>query len=173
MQEDWKASIAKVAHWKQIANENDKLGAFPWHLPRVAASKAMIAQAEAHVGISFSPPYREFLSLADGWRGFFVSTDLFGTEDFLSGRAIEVRNRLDVREYISGARLNDRDLVPIGASDVDMDVFLLISETATQNSGEVIWLAGSEVDRYLDFQEFFEAMINYNARLAQRLISQR
>ena len=173
MQEDWKALIAKIAHWKQITNENDKLGAFPWHLPRVAASDARIAEAEAHVGVSFSAPYRELLSLADGWKGFCVSADLFGTEDFLSSRAIEVRDRPYVQEYISETGLSNRDVVPIGASDVDMDVFLLISDTAVQSPGEVIWLAGSEVDRYLDVHEFFEAMVNYNARLAQQLISQR
>lgn len=173
MQEDWKASIVKVAYWKQVVNENDKLGAFPWHFPAVAAGGAKIAEAEAYVGASFSALYREFLSLADGWKGFCISTDLFGTKDFLSGRAIEVRDRPDVQEYISGTGLSHQDVVPIGASDVDMDVFLLVSDTAVQSPGEVIWLAGAEVDRYPDFREFFEAMLNYNARLAQQLINQR
>ncbi len=172
MQEDWKASIAKIAYWKQIINENDKLGAFPWHLPRVAASDARIAEAEAHIGASFSAPYRELLSLADGWRGFCVSTDLFGTEDFLGERAIEVRDRSDVQEYVFDAGLSYQDVVPVGASDADTDVFLLVSDASPQRAGEVIWLAGSEVDRYADFREFFEAMVNYNARLAQQLINQ-
>jgi len=174
MQEDWKASIARIAYWKQIMNENDKLGAFPWHLPKVAASEARIAEAEAHMctsfsASSFSESYREFLGLANGWNGFFVSTDLFGTDDFLSGRAAEVRNRPDVQEYVSSLGLPDGMAVPIGASEVDKDVFILVSETSTIRPGEVLWLAGSEVDRYPDFHEFFEAMVNYNARLAQQL----
>lgn len=173
MQEDWKASIVKIAHWKQIANEHDKLGVLPWHLPKVAASEAKVAEAEAHMEMSFSAPYREFLGLANGWKGFFVSTDLFGTDDFLSDRAKEVRNRPDVQEYISSLGLSEDVAIPIGATDVDMDVFILVSETSPDIPGAVLWLAGSEVDRYPDFREFFEAMVNYNAGLAQKLAAQK
>jgi hypothetical protein len=170
---DWKESIARIVHWKQVTNDNDTLGAFPWHLPRVAANSARIAEAETHMGVPFSPAYREFLSLADGWVGFCVTTDLFGTEDFLSGRAHEVLRRPDVAGYLSESGLPARYVVPLGASDVDMDVFLLVSEAAKQCSGQVMWIAGSEVERYSDFADFFEAMVNYNARLAQQLADQR
>lgn len=169
MQEEWKASIVKIVHWKQVANEHDKLGAFPWHFPKVATNEAQIVEAETFMGSSFSAPYREFLGLANGWNGFILSTDLFGTEDFLNGRALEVRKRPDVQEYISSLGLSAEMIIPIGASDADMDVFMLVSENSPTNAGEVLWLAGSEVERYPDFREFFEAMVNYNAQLAQKL----
>ena len=121
------------------------------------------------MGRSFPAAYREFLSLADGWKGFIVSTDLFGTEDFLNGRALEVRNRPDVREYIHTLGLQEEAVIPIGASGTDMDVFILVLEDTPSDAGEVLWLAGSEVERYQDFREFFEAMVNYNAELAQKL----
>jgi hypothetical protein len=173
MNEDWKASIAKIVHWKQITNENDTLGAFPWHLPRVAGTPGRIAEAEKCAGVPFSASYREFLGLADGWRGFCVTTDLFGTEDFLTGRAAQVRQRPDVSEYISLSDVDARFVVPIGASEADMDVFLLISEASPIQGGIVIWTAGGEVDRYPDFRAFFESMVNYNARLAHQLVAQR
>lgn len=69
-------------------NEHDELGAFPWNLPKLAANKYRIAQAETSMGMSFSAPYMEFLNLANGWNGFIVSTDLFGTEEFINGRAL-------------------------------------------------------------------------------------
>jgi hypothetical protein len=172
MREDWKASITKIAYWKQIANENDALGALPWHLPRVAASPAKIADAERHMGVSFSLEYREFLTFADGWQGFCITTDLFGTQDFLSDRARCVLDRPDLQEFIAEANLAAEFVVPVGASDVDMDVFLLISELSEDSPGEIIWIAGREIDRYPSFQQFFEAMVNYNARIAQQLAAQ-
>jgi hypothetical protein len=169
MQQDWKTSIVRMAYWKQLLNEHDKLGAFPWHLPKVAANEARIAEAEARLERPFPAAYREFLGLADGWKGFIVSTDLFGTDDFLDGRASEVRNRADVQEYISSLGVAEETVIPIGASGSDMDVFILVSENYPTHAGEVLWFAGSEVERYTDFREFFEAMVNYNAELAQRV----
>jgi hypothetical protein len=171
MPDSWKALIAKIAYWKQTTNENDKLGAFPWHLPKVAANETRIGEAEAHMGTSFSAPYREFLSLADGWKGFCVATDLFGTDDFINGRSSEVLKRPEVQEYLSTANFPNGVVIPFGASDIDLDIFLIISETSPQNAGEVVWLAGTEVDRFADFRQFFEAMVNYNARLAQKLMA--
>ncbi len=169
MKQNLKASIVKIVGWKQLAHECDKLNALPWHLPKVAATGAQIVEAERCMGKPFSAPYREFLTLANGWKGFIVSTDLFGTEDFQSGRALAVRNRPDVQEYMSSLELAERDVVPIGASDADMDVFLLISESSPERQGEVLWLAGFEIDKFKDFKDFFESMVNYNADLAKNM----
>lgn len=74
-----------------------------------------------------------------------------------------------MQQYIASLGLQEEVVIPIGSSKADMDVFILVSERSSKNAGEVLWLAGSEVERYPDFREFFEAMVNYNAELAQRL----
>ena len=169
MNEDWKASIAKIVYWKQMIHDLDELEAFPWHFPRTAATGEQIARAEDHMKARFSKSYRDFLSLADGWEGFCITTNLFGTPEFLDGKADEVRGRLDVQDYLLSVGISDSYVVPIGAAEFDTDVFLLISEESGGLAGEVIWIAGEEVDRFPDFRDFFEAMINYNARIAQNL----
>lgn len=173
MQEDWKALIAKIAYWKQIANDNDDLAALPWHLPKIAASEGDIQLAEDRIGVRLSASYRNFLTRANGWQGFFVLTNLFGTDTLTENLRREILIRPDVAEYISESDIDERCIVPIGASDADRDVFLLVSEDSQKCSGEVIWLAGAEVERFSDFRSFFEAMINYNARLAQQLTAQK
>jgi hypothetical protein len=48
-------------------------------------------------------------------------------------------------------------LLPIATTLEDRDLFVLDLET-----GEVIWLAGEEIDRYPNFDEYFAAMVAYN-----------
>lgn len=169
---DWKADIARVVYWKQAAAEHDKANALTWKLPRVGANMEAIAEAERALSRRLSAEFREFLAFADGWQGFYVSTDLFGTADFTAHRDQRVADRPEVQSYIAGNSLRPDEVVPIGASDFDLDVFLLISDGATTLPGGVLWLAGQEVERYRSFHDFFAAMVNYNARIANKLAAQ-
>jgi SMI1/KNR4 family protein SUKH-1 len=170
---DWKAEISRIVHWKQISAENDKLKALPWHLPKVGASEEDVAHAEAFMGTKFSSELKEFLTLANGWKGFHVLTDLFGTDDFLSGRAHEVLRRPELAEFITAQGWSRGEATPIGASDLDLDVFLHISPESSVLPGGVVWFASEEVDRYLTFHDFLSAMVNYNARVANKLAQRR
>jgi hypothetical protein len=169
---EWKAEITRIIHWKQFAAQHDKRHALLWNLPKVGAGPDQIDLAEAKVGAPFSDEYKELLALANGWEGFFILTDLFGTEDFLNGRAEEVRNRPELKDFLERSVFTVADVVPIGASDKELDVYLLISPRSAVMPNAVLWWANEEVDRYPTFREFFAAMVNYNARIANKLAQQ-
>ncbi len=164
---DWKLEIVRVVYWKQIAHQHDPEHTLPWHFPEVAARPDRIAAAEQAAGASFPGQYKEFLGFADGWKGFHVNTDLFGTGDFLDGRSLRVLRRPDVQSFIRKAGLER--VIPVGASDVDSDVFLLALDTSKVLPGGVVWFGDDEVDRYQSFHEFFASMVNYNAYIAKKM----
>lgn len=166
---DWKAEIARIVYWKQIAADHDTNKALPWHLPRVGATPESIAMAEHAIATPFPQQFKEFLRYADGWQGFYVTTNLFGTKEFLDGGAGLVRRRPELAAFLSDKNLNEIEVIPIGASDFDLDVFLLFSEKSKILPGGVLWFANEEVDRFDSFEQFFSAMVNYNARIAQKL----
>jgi hypothetical protein len=166
---DWKAEISRIVYWKQMIAENDRLNAYPWHLPRVGATHEDIALAEKAVGLSFSPQYEEFLRYANGWQAFVIAVDLFGTKDFLDGRSKKVMQREEISTFVKKHGFDSNDFVAIGASETDLDVFLHFSPSAKTLSGGVLWFANEEVDRYESFADFFSAMVNYNARIADRV----
>lgn len=169
MLEEWKSEIAKIVHWKQIAAECDKQGAIPWHLPKIGATPQRILEAEREIGRQFSDDFKELLSLVDGWTAFCVLTDLFGTVDFVAGRAEKIMKNPEIRAYLVHSGFNLGHVIPIGGSDVELDVFLLISPVSTLEPNAVLWWAGEEIDRYKTFKDFFSSMVNYNAQIAGSL----
>ncbi|WP_211473824.1 SMI1/KNR4 family protein [Collimonas humicola] len=169
MTTDWKSEIARIVYWKQIAADHDKKKALPWHLPRVGAKPENIASAEKIIGTSFSHQFKEFLGYADGWQGFHVLTDLFGTKEFIDGKSNLVLKRPELAAFLDTNNLSDAEVISIGASDFDLDVFLHFSPSSKMLPGGVLWFANEEVDRYESFAEFFTAMVNYNARIAQKM----
>jgi len=167
MTADFKAEIVRIAYWKQIAAQHDKLGALPWHLPKIAASEEKIAKLRDVAGISLPDDYIAFLRLADGWKGFLVLTDLFGTEDFLTVRSREFVGRPDVQYFLRRSGIVPDSVVAIGASEFEPTVFLLVSVRSDFLPGGVIWLSSEEIERYPSFSEFFSSMVNCNAKVAQ------
>ena len=172
MSVDWKADIVRIAYWKQVAAEHDALRALPWHLPAVGASEAEISAAQDGAGVQFAPEFKDFLRHADGWRGFYVLTDLFGTSDFSAGRSQLALNREDVAEFLASKSIREQEAYVLGASELDLDVFIGLSPHAATLPGGVIWMAGVEVERYSSFSCFLASMVNHNARIAKQLASQ-
>ena len=166
---DWAQEISRIVSWKQLIADRDSLHAFPWHLPRVGAKLEQITQAENVVGVEFSQQFREFLTLANGWQGLVVSTDLFGTKEFVEGKAREVLKRKELLAFLREHGLSSGQVVPIGASEFDLDVFILISPSSSFMPGGVLWFANEEVDRFSSFAEFLASMAAYNERIAQKL----
>jgi hypothetical protein len=109
------------------------------------------------------------LSLANGWPGFHVLTDLFGTDE-ISGQLESVMRRPDVEAFLFSAKIPKHSLIPIGASNEDIDLFLLVSDKESSLPGGVIWLAGHEVERFSTFSDFLSAMVNYNAIIAREIV---
>lgn len=164
---DWKTAIATLVQCKQRIADRDRLDALPWHLPAVAASDDRIADAERAAGFAFPSAYRRFLAHADGWRGFYVLVDLFGTADIVDGGARDVLVRPEVASFVR--TIGSDQVIAIGASEQETDVFLLVGPDSAALPGGVIWWADEEIDRFDDFAAFFTAMIAYNERVAERL----
>ena len=167
---DWKAEIARIVYWKQVAADHDKNNTLSWHLPRVGAKQETIKLAEEAIGILFSSQLKEFLACADGWQGFHVLTDLYGTEEFLLGKPKSVLQRPELLAFLKASNLVEADVLVIGSSEFDLDVFLYVSMESQILPGGVLWFANEEVDRYESFADFLCAMTNYNAKIAQKMM---
>lgn len=161
---NWKQRIIELVAVKQMLDERDPTGLWEYRLPSVAATAEQLAAVEGVLGEPLDPMYRNFLEHAGGWPSFWQGVDLFGPEELLGGEhfrhAIEVLSVLD--DFIfESAGLSRSDLLPIAASRLDMDVFVM-TRCSTFSPGIVVWLAGSEVERWPNFEEFFLAMMDYN-----------
>jgi hypothetical protein len=168
---DWKQYIIELILVKQKLADLDTKGLWPHSLPAVAASEARLAEVETHLGGTLDPAFRMFLLHADGWPAFYQTVDLFGSKDLLGNDRF--RHAAEMLEYVeanvlSQGGLRREELLPIAVSPVDLDLFVMIRRS-TPHPGMVVWLAGSEVDRFADFGEFFRAMADYNRLEVQHL----
>lgn len=60
------------------------------------------------------------------------------------------------------------EVIAIGASDFEVNVYLLVLDAATQRPGGIAWFDHEEVDRYESFGDFPAAMVDYSARIAEK-----
>lgn len=71
-------------------------------------------------------------------------------------------------DVINSSGFKREELLSIAVSDSDKDMFV-ISNLKSNNPGIVIWFAGEEIERYISFDEFFLAMIDYNREVLSDL----
>jgi hypothetical protein len=160
---NWKEQIAVGWLVKQAMMETDIEKIFPYHLPKVAAGKAEIDEAERALGQPLDERYKEFLRNANGWPAFWHSADLFGTQDLIGGErknAGEFLLSMLPDSVLSQNNLNRADLLPICATKLDKDIFVL-GRPCSPSPGIVVWFAGEEVERFPTFDDFFLAMVEY------------
>ncbi len=101
---------------------------------------------------------------ANGWPAFYQSVQLFGTEELLGNAAMN--NALRIVSYLDDSVLKTSGvgrtaLLPVAATDMDMDVFAF-DRTGSSSQAPVIWFAGTEVQRFGSFSDYFLAMVDYN-----------
>lgn len=167
---DWKRRVVELVLIKQRLADADKEELWEHHLPGVAATSAQLTAVEAKHG-KLDASYREFLSVAGGWRGFFQTVDLLGPDDLLGGarwkRAVELLGYLEPG-VLHAAGVNRDELLPIAVSSVEIDLFVMTRPMSRQ-PGVVIWFAGDEIERFSSFDEFLAAMRDYNRREIEQL----
>ena len=164
MSVDWKKEISILVYIKQIMSDLDNDHLWQYHLPEVAASEIDIITLEKHLGFKLDSQYAGFLRHANGWRCFYQSVDLFGTRELLNSEIYkQAKLMLDAidENAMKVSELQKDDLLPIGATTLDMDMFFL-GKPSSKHSGEIFWFTGQEIDRYPDFDEFYFAMVDYN-----------
>ncbi len=171
---DWKQRIVELVLVKQKLAELDTKGLWQYRLPSVAATEGRPKRLEAHLGEALDPAYRAFLLHADGWPAFYQTVDLFGSDELMGNdrfhHGTEMFSYVDESVLTLGG-LRREDLLPIAASPVDLDLFVMTRRSASQ-PGLVVWLAGSEIDRFSSFDEYFIAMVDYNRLEVQHLRSE-
>ncbi|HVF44611.1 MAG TPA: SMI1/KNR4 family protein [Pyrinomonadaceae bacterium] len=171
MGEDWRGLIVTMLFVKQELLRLDAGGLWPHHHPEVAAGEARLAAVEARLGHALDAKHRDFLSYADGWRGFYQTVDLFGTAQLagggLMGYAAELLGAVD-EGVLKSSGFSREELLPIAATPADKDLFVM-TRPYSASPGVVIWLAGEEVDRFHDFEDYFRAMLDYNRMEVENL----
>jgi len=171
----WKQRIVDLVAVKQQLADLDARGLWQYCLPHVAATEASLVEVGRQIGEPLDASYREFLMHADGWPAFYQTVDLFGSDDLLGGpkfeHATEMMSYVE-SEVLAAGGLQRDELLPIAASPVDLDLFVMTRRSAVE-PGVVIWLAGSEVDRFPTFEEYYLAMVDYNRLEVRRLSGSR
>jgi len=176
---NWPDEIVRICRWKDMAATDSPELLSPWSLPKVAAKPDAIAAAEAAVGFKFPEGYLGFLRHANGWEGIVVRLSLFGTPDFISGRAMEVMKRPGLIEAVVRLGFRPDQCLPIGAASdpkYDNDVFLLVRPDSPVLAGGVVWVDGediSESDLFVSFEEFFQSLVDHNEALALQAAARR
>lgn len=166
MMRDWRSEIVRMVEIKQAISEADAEGLWEFHLPKVAAAPEALKSVERLLGFKLDPEYRDFLGYAAGWPSFFQSIDLFGVDDLAGSPRMDLARQLVAGlepVVLEQAGLRADQLVPIAATTVDLDVFVMPVTDGVQRP-PVVWLAGYEIERFSSFDDFFLAMIEYNSR---------
>lgn len=162
---DWPSEIVRGVLIQQRIEELDHGHLWQRHLPEVAASEATLVETERQLGHSLDPLYRDFLGHADGWRWFFQSVDLFGTQQLLGATPMDCAlvqiGAIEDADFLAAVGMPKDDILPIAASPHTSNMFLL-GRPGSRWPGTVTWYTGQVIERFPDFDEFFLAMLDYN-----------
>jgi hypothetical protein len=166
----WQQRVVELVLVKQRLHEVDVNGLWAYNLPAVAATPTELDEVEKRIGEPLDRSYRDFLLTSGGWRAFYQTIDLFGPQDLLGGPRLQhaMDMLVPLEPVLVDLSLTQRDVLPIGCTLEDRDLFVMTRRT-TKTPGAVLWLAGTLIDRYPDFDEFFAAMVDYNRLEIQEL----
>jgi hypothetical protein len=140
----------------------DKNNLWDYYCPRVKSTNEEITRWENQNGMVLPESYKAFLLAANGWPKVFQDKDLFGLEQLSfskENKYIQYLSYCVDNLYDVG---NKECLLPIGGTEYSYDLYLIILDKKSDHYGQVLWVAGEEVERYNDFNSFFESLIAYN-----------
>lgn len=169
--ERWKELIVIMLNVRNNLLKADTSGLWQYDFPEVAATKEEVENIQKHLGIKLSDEYIKFLLCANGWKCFYQMVDLFGTHEFVSDKMKHAIKLLNIEiEFNESLKDVKEYLFPIAVSRNDKDLFIMMLND--NNFGEIIWLAGGEIDRFVSFIEFFESMIEYNKEELEEMLTE-
>lgn len=165
---DFKSGIVAMMEIKSKIYEVDNGEFWPYHFPKVAATKEELNVLEKKLGYRLDGEYRAFLELTNGWPGFFQTVDLLGTNELLDSpmrtyidEYVGEMKRLAPEWYYAEDRTVFDHALPIAATLENTDLFLIKTEK-DEAPGRVIWFAGEVIDTFDSFSDCFQSMIHYN-----------
>lgn len=164
---DWPSEIVKGVLVHQRLAALDTRGIWKYPLPDVAASEDEIAATEQKLGYGLDQGYRQFLRYANGWRSFYQDVDILGTTGLVGGPVMDAARlqlaAVDPEIFSGNVGLGVADMLPVAASTVQSDMFLL-GLPWSKTPGAIVWFAGYLIERFPDFDEFYLSMLDYNRR---------
>ncbi len=168
----WKELLVEMLLVRDELYKADKEQLWEYHYPEVAAEPSEILLAQKKLQISLCQDYIDFLLCANGWKCFYQLVDLFGTKDFEAENMSRAKMLLNTElEYDESLNDIKEYLFPIAVSRTDKDLFVMVLAEGIEY-GQIIWLAGGEIDRFLSFSDFFEAMIAYNKEELEEILDE-
>lgn len=164
----WKDKIAVHYLVQNEIQKHDNSAIWQYFYPELAATEEQITEVERHLGYSLDQEYRNFLLCSNGWKCFTQSINLFGTSDLMCSDLMETALDMiaimdDAFPIFDHTGFTKEELLPIAISTDDKDMHVITKPTARE-PGIVIWLAGQEIERYPNFEEYFLAMTDYNRK---------
>ena len=158
---DWPLLIAELLGVRSMIHEIDRGQLWGYALPRVAATEADILAAEQRLGRRLDAGYRQFLTSADGWAHIAQDGLIFGTQDLGQGEdwamAIEWLDAIAAGSTDLPVTSNPRKVLPIMVSRTTPS---LAVQGGPEGDSVVRWYyAGSLVDRWPTFEDYFRALI--------------
>ncbi len=149
-----------IVREKIRAEDKDKL--WEYSLPRVKATNEAVSKWEEQNELVLPEAYKEFLLAANGWPNVFQDKDLFSLEELSlskDNRYVQCLNDCVDNIHDVGDKAC---LLPIGGTKYSYDLYLIVLDRSNEHYGQVLWVAGEEVERHSDFNAFFESLIAYN-----------
>lgn len=168
----WKDKIAVMFLVQEEIQRLDKIGLWQYYYPELAATEEQLTAVEAQLGHSIDKGYKDFLMCANGWKCFSQTINLFGTGDLMGSSlmdyALEMLCILDDENVLASSGFTKAELLPIAVTFEDRDLHVITRPTSNE-PGIVIWFSGQEIERYLNFEEYFLTMADYNRLEIDRL----
>lgn len=147
---------------REKIRSEDKKGLWDYYCPQIRNTEHNIEEWEKRHNICLPESYRNFLLAANGWKCVCQDRDLFSLEELSLSNDNQY---IETRDFCKDNLLNTGNkelLLPIGGSEYSYDIFLLVLDSNCDYFGQVLWVAGEEIERYQGFEEFFLSIIQHN-----------
>lgn len=164
-QASWEIALGRHIQVLQEFGSADTVGFYRYFLPSLALTVPEVEELEGEIGHRLPDPYRAFLLLAGGWRGFHKELDLFGRYDLVSeNREGPTRELLDVAQ--DEGIIVASDVLCVGANKHSID--LIVLDIRGPVPGRTRWIAGMVIEEYASFDEYFQSITSLmRARLPE------
>jgi hypothetical protein len=168
---DWKKELTIACLVIKAVQAADVTRLWQYSLPEVASTEEQVSSAERALGCKLDGQYRKFLSFANGWKRALQNIDIHGTTELTSTEVQKFYSGLIASIDISNFTdlgINQKEICIIAGSRIDGDIFFMENRT-TPGDRKIIWMAGTLIDQFPCFDEFFLALVDYNRRELARL----
>lgn len=150
----------------------DRKSIYEYDAPNEPATEDQLENWEHDNNLIIPPSYRDFLLNANGWKNIIQAVELFSIDDLSFDESNQYIEFLSFSIDNLSDYGNKAFLLPIGANHESYDLYVMVLDSNSEYCGQVIWVAGEEVERYDDFEHFFISLINGNKYVYKLLIGE-